>query len=211
MATPLQKKLIAKVEQPSGLIVLSAAVMLSIRMDDVEGYVRNRNAKLVIVDNWLYLASSAPHFAATAQVGCFIVNIETAGIDCSGSSRMLPSKKLLTQPGVTEDQVNQRDRPIRVTRGSGLAPDLAQTSLTDLAEAVVGLTVEPMHHSQLREICEAFLDSPLDEAAFQQASLRACGWAGLGYRRARMKNEPAGTNLKDVYLSKHEVILAGRQ
>lgn len=211
MATPLQKKLIAKVERASGLFVLSAAVMLSIRIDDVEGSVRNRRAKLVIVDNWIYLASSAPHFASTAQVGCFTFNIETIGIDCSGSSRMMPSKKLLPQPGVTEDQVNYFDRPTRVTRGSGNAPDLAKTSLTDLAVAEVGQTVEPMHHRQLRHICDAFLGSPLDEAAFLQEPLRACCWARPGYRRARMENEPAGTNLKAVFLRKHEVILAGRQ
>lgn len=136
-----------------------------------------------------------------------------------GRGRILPSKKILAEHGVTAGQVNYFDRPIRVTQGGWIATDPTTASLTEIAEAVAGLTAEPMHHSQLRQICEAFVGETIDAAGFLQASLRACGWAGPGYRRARLKNEPAGTNLQDVvrslmakgYLRKHEVILAARQ
>lgn len=136
-----------------------------------------------------------------------------------GRSRFLPAKKYLTEYGVTADQVNYFDRPIRVTRGGWLVADPTAMNLTQLAEAVASLTSEPLHHSQLRQICEAFLGSPIDPSAFLRASLYACGWAGPGYRRAKIKNEPEGTNLNDVvcsllrqgYLKRHEVILAARR
>lgn len=134
-------------------------------------------------------------------------------------SRFLPAKKHLAEQGITADQVNYFDRPIRVTRGGWLVTDPTGMNLTQLAEAVVSLTSEPMHHSQLRQICEAFLGKPIESGTFLRASLYACGWAGPGYRRATIKNEPEGTNLNDVvssllrqgYLKRHEVILAARR
>lgn len=131
----------------------------------------------------------------------------------------LPAQRLLKEFGLNADQVNLFDRPLVVTSGGFLAKDPAGETLTKVAAAVVALTAEPLHHSQLRQLCGAYLGTDIEHGAFLQASLKACGWAGPGYRRAKVKNEPTGTNLPDVvrslltmgHLKRHEVIIAARR
>lgn len=174
-------------------------------------------AKRVGDDGWWFLDS---------QTRLNLIRLGTAFLDNQpdkvGRTRILPARRFLSDHGVTADQVNYYHRdsnPISVTQGGWLTRTPSAMSLTQLAEAVVSLTAEPMHHSQLRQICEALLGEPIDPSSFLGASLKACGWAGPGYRRARIKNEPAGTNLPDVvrsllgkgYLKRHEVVLAARR
>lgn len=139
-----------------------------------------------------------------------------------GGFRIAPARSLLERHGLTAGQVNYFEResnPISITVGGWITRSPTSMSLTQLAASVVALMSEPLHHSQLRQICEAFLGNQIDPTSFLQASLRACGWAGPGYRRAWMKNDPAGTNLQDVvrslirmgHMKRYEVAIAARK
>lgn len=114
-----------------------------------------------------------------------------------GDQRLASAKALLKRHSVSGEQVNLWG-VLWVTKGGWMGPNPEAMSLRDLAKLAVSVIDEPLHHSQLRKLAEAYLGKSIDHYAFMQASLYACGWAGDGYRRQRIVGEPDGRNLEAV-------------